>query len=91
MGSLPYWIQAVLKRPALRRAWAEAWEVYQPLTSRLTISVPFKQSDRIGRFAHHVLHSSLPRRRVVRAGAGGASYSRAMPGHDHEWPVLAGS
>jgi hypothetical protein len=80
MGSLPYWIQAVLKRPAL----AEAWAIYQALTSRLIISVPFNQSDRIGRFAHHVLHSWLPRRRVVRAGAGGASYSRAMSGHDHE-------
>jgi predicted O-methyltransferase YrrM len=61
LGRFRTWINAVLKRPALRRATANAFKTYRPLLLRLKISIPFKQSDRIGRFAHHVLYSNLPR------------------------------
>lgn len=61
LGRFRTWINAVLKRPALRQARAQAWEIYAPLSARLTLTSPDRPSDKLGRFAHHVVHSGLPK------------------------------
>lgn len=61
LGRFRTWINAVLKRRALRRARARAWEIYAPLSARLTLTSPDRPSDKLGRFAHHVVHSGLPK------------------------------
>jgi Methyltransferase domain len=58
-GRFRTWVNAVLKRPALRRARAQAWEIYQPLAVKLTLTSQQRPSDKLGRFAHHVVHCGL--------------------------------
>lgn len=58
-GRFRTWINAVLKRPELLRDRAKAWQFYEPLVKRIEISWPVSRpSDRIGRFAHHVLRAA---------------------------------
>ncbi len=59
-GRFQTWINAVLKRTELRQARHRARQIYEPLLTRLKGSRSYQQSDRIGRFAHHILHSHLP-------------------------------
>jgi predicted O-methyltransferase YrrM len=61
LGRFRTWVNAVLKRPALRRARAQAWKIYEPLSARLTLTWPDRPSDKLGRFAHHIVNCGLPR------------------------------
>lgn len=59
-GRFQTWISTVLKRSELRRAAARAWQIYEPLLPHLRVSWPYQQGNKMGRFAHHILHSHLP-------------------------------
>lgn len=59
-GRFVTWANAVLKRRELKRQRASAWETYAALLPRISVGSPFRPSDGLGRFAHHISHSGLP-------------------------------
>jgi len=60
-GRFRTWLNAVLQRPKLMQARSRAWATYEPVGKRLKTNWSPSPGDRIGRFAHHVLESGLPR------------------------------
>lgn len=60
-GRFKTWLNAVLRRPKLLRGRKRAWEIYEPVLKRLTVSWAQRPGDRIGRFASHILDSDLQR------------------------------
>lgn len=58
-GRFRTWANAFLKRSELGQARAEAWKIYVRLLMPRLRGTPFKPSDRLGRFAHHIVHSGL--------------------------------
>jgi hypothetical protein len=77
LGRFRTWVNAVLKRPALRRARAQAWKIYGALSARLTFTWPDRPSDKLGRFAHHIVDCGLPR--PIRYLEIGASKATRLP------------
>lgn len=60
-GRLRTWIAAVVERSKLQEGRAIASEAYRLLLPRIKVgAAPDLRSDKIGRFTHHVLNSSLP-------------------------------
>jgi predicted O-methyltransferase YrrM len=60
-GRFRTWVNAVLKRPALHGARAQAWRIYQPLAAKLGVAAQGPPTDKLARFAHHVVHCGLPK------------------------------
>jgi predicted O-methyltransferase YrrM len=57
-GRFRTWIGAAIKRPELLRNRTHAWEVYEAVSKQIGSGRPLGgPSDRIARFAHHVLHA----------------------------------
>jgi predicted O-methyltransferase YrrM len=63
-GRFTTWLNAVLRRPALLRARQRAWEIYEPLLKRIDVDWKQPPTDRLGRFASHILDGDW--RRPVR-------------------------
>jgi len=54
-------LAAALAAPALKRARDETWERWLPVSRKLDLRMPPRRTNRMARFAHHVLRADLPR------------------------------
>jgi predicted O-methyltransferase YrrM len=61
LGRVRTALNTVLRRSKMQRAREEAWQRYDTLQERLTLTLKQNRSNRLARFADNILNANLPR------------------------------